>query len=154
MVKLLLNLLFVLLILSSLAFARNIEGKLKSEFGPDLTKAPFFLRFSFSREYGKDWKKSFYAERKAFLSEYENNLTAQQARDKVEAKAEAQKERDLSREKREADREKSERLKTQLAQERAEQEEYDQEQKGFNSALKDQDREIQQMQRQEAQASR
>src|ERR1700679_219596 len=86
MVKYLLNFLFVFLILSSFSFAKNDDTKLQSEYGYDLIHAPFFLRFAFEKEFTKDWQKSDYPEREAFLKDYETNLAAEQKKEQVEAK--------------------------------------------------------------------
>ena len=68
MIKYLLNILVVFLMLSSFCFAKNDDNGLQKEYGTDLTKAPFFLRFNFYNEYKKDWEESSYAERKDFMT--------------------------------------------------------------------------------------
>ena len=114
---------FIFFLLTAFSFAspRINEASLQEEFGKDLTKAPFFLRFSFSKHYNKDWKVSYYYERKDFLTDYEKNLALEQARDRAEEKAEAADERQRSIEKRQADRLEENRLKARLAEQNAEQ---------------------------------
>ena len=102
MSKYLLNFLFVFLMLSSFSFAKNEDAQLQKEFGNDLTKAPFFLRFAYSKEFNKDWKDTDYSERRAFLMDYETNLAAKQAQEKIDAKAAAAEEKERLRRKRSA----------------------------------------------------
>ena len=122
MVKYLLSFLLIFLMLSSFSFAKMDEdAKLKKDFGPDLVHVPFFLRFSFSKQFNKDWKKSDYSERKAFLKDYETNLAADQSKQKAEARAEAEKEKErLLEKKRSSVQKERDRLRAQLAEEKAE----------------------------------
>jgi len=134
--------------LSTLCFANNKDlARLQKQFGHDLTKAPFFLRFAYYKEFNKDWKKSDFLERKEFLTQYEINLAKDQARDKEEAKEEAAKAKELWQEKKDALRNEKERLKEEAAQEKAEQQAEDERQKEFNAGVIAQQRNLQQMQR-------
>ena len=94
MVKHLLIFLFLFFMLSSFSFAKDDDAKLKKEYGQDLTHVPYFLRFSFYEKYHRDWKETYYTERKFFLTNYETNLAADQAKEKAEVKAEADKEKE------------------------------------------------------------
>ena len=59
---------FIVFLMPALpCFASHGDAQLQADFGSDLTKAPFFLRFQFSQEYNKDWEKSDYIERKDFF---------------------------------------------------------------------------------------
>ncbi len=149
MVKYLLNFLFVFLMLSSFSFANNddakLQAKLQKEYGYDLTKAPFFLRFSYYKEFNKDWKKTDYPERLSFLEDYETRSAAEQAKEKAEAKAAAVKEKERLREKKEALGKEKERLKAQLAKEKAQQLADKERQKEFDTSVKEQRKGLQQM---------
>lgn len=151
MAKYLLNLLFISLMLSSLALANNgdakLQAKLQSEYGADLTHAPFFLRFAFKKEFNKDWKKTDYLERKAYLTDYEMNLMAQQKQEKNEARAEAIKEKERLNAQRDADLKEKERLNAEADEQRAENLEDEERQRSFNASVNDQQRELQEMQR-------
>ena len=94
MVKYLLNFLFVFLCYHHFLLPKHDDSKLQKEYGSDLTKAPFFLRFAFHKEFNKDWKKSDYSERKAFLTDYETNLAEEQAKKKQMLKLKLQKEKE------------------------------------------------------------
>ena len=149
MLRYLLSFLFIFLMLSTLAIAKksNIEAVLHNEYGADLTHAPFFLRYSFHKQYKKDWKDSTYSQRRDFLANYESNIDAEQAQEKADAKAESRNEKDRLRQQRQAERDARESLRAQAAAEKAEQKEGRDRQKDFNSMLKDQQKELQQMQK-------
>ena len=131
--------------MASLSFARNIEAQLKQEFGQDLSHAPFFLRFSFLKQYGMDWKESSYSERKNFLTRYENGVAAELAQEKAEAKAESDKEKERQHEKDRIARKIKARLKAEAAEEKAEKDEYTERQKSFHQVVVGQQRELDQM---------
>jgi len=99
MVKFSINLLFVFLLLSTYSFAINKDAPLQKEYGPDLTHIPFFLRFTFYQKFGKDWVNSDYLERKNFLTDYDKQTAADKAKEAADAKAEAEHEKELIREK-------------------------------------------------------
>jgi hypothetical protein len=153
MVKYLLNFLCIFLFLSSLSFAKEAfdEVFLQKEFGADLSHAPFFLRFAFSKEFNKDWKKTDYLERKVFLTDYENDLAAEQAKEKVDAKAAAVQEREGTLAKKEALLKEKERLKAQKAEEKAEKLADEARQKEFDEAKREQQQELEQMRQQATQ---
>lgn len=140
------------LMLSSFSFAKNPadlqEIKLKSEFGQDLTHAPFFLRFSFSKEYDKDWKDSDYSERKDFLTQYENSSAAEKAKEKADARAQAAKDKETALEKKQEQRKIADRIKAQKAEEKAEKDAYKARQKAFNDAVKEEKKELKEMEQQ------
>jgi hypothetical protein len=150
MVKYLLNFLLVFLMLSSLSFAaaKYNDAKLQNEFGKDLTKAPFYLRFAYSQKFNKEWGKTSYKEREAFLGDYEINLAKEQARENAEAKAEAQREKQRLQEQKAEDRQDAERLKEDEEEDKAQEQEDAQRQKQFDQGLKDQQRTLDQMERQ------
>jgi len=148
MVRCLLSFIFVFLMISTFSFAKPDElVKLQKKYGYNLTKAPFFLRFAFHKEFNKDWKKSEFPERKAFLIDYEANLAKDQKKEREEAKEEADKEKELSLEKKEELRKENERLKAQHAQEKSEQEANQERQKDFNDGISQQEKYLQQMRR-------
>lgn len=154
-------LLFMFLTLSSFSFANNInndeaklEAKLQKEFGYDLTHVPFFLRFSFSKEFDKDWKDSDYLERKVFLADYEKNLAIKQAMEKAEAKAAAAKEKELFLEKKEALSVEKERLKARLVQEKSQRLAEKKRQRELKADLKEQHKTLQEMMREFEQSRR
>jgi len=120
MVKILLIFIFGFLISSSISFAKIDDAKLKQEFGQDLTKAPFFLRFSFSKKFNKDWGQSDYLERRIFLTDYEDNLASEKAQEIADAKAEADQEKERLNEKKEAELKEKNILKAQEAEDKAE----------------------------------
>ena len=143
--------------LSSWSFARNDDARLaaqiKNEFGQDLTKAPYFLRFAFQKAFSKKWENSYYYERKEFLIRYEKDLAANKAKEKAEAKAAADKEKERLRVMKEALKKEKDRLKARQAEQKAEQQEYDQRQKNFNNNLKEQKKELKQMMRDASQGN-
>lgn len=147
MVKYFLNFFLIFFMLSTIAFARITEVQLQQEFGSNLTQVPFYLRFSFSKEYHKDWDKSVYSERKNFLHDYKANVAAEQAKDKIIAKAEAAKEKADIREQRVEARKERDALKADADQARADQMAENARQKEFNTSLIDQSKELDQMQR-------
>ena len=138
MVKYLLNFLCIFLFLSSLSFAKEAfdEAFLQKEFGADLSHAPFFLRFAYSKEFNKDWKKTDYLERKAFLTEYETNLATDQAKEKAEAKVAAAEEKERYLANKEALLKEKNRLKAREAEEKAEKLADEERQKEFDQAKK------------------
>jgi thiosulfate sulfurtransferase len=123
--------LFIFSLSSTACLAKkdNMEAKLKQEFGDNLTKAPFFLRFSFEKSFNKDWKDSNYSERHEFLENYELESAADEAQEKAEDKAaqDAKKE-ELKKEK--------DRLKAELAEEKAAEKEEADRLKAFDKAMK------------------
>jgi len=147
MVKYLLNSLIIFLMLSSFSFARDNDAALQQEYGPDLTKAPFFLRFAFEKQTNIDWGKSYYSDRKAFLTNYEANLDAQRVQEKADAREAADEEKERLREKRDKQRQEQDRLKAQQDEDKTEQQEYDQRQKEFSDLEKNQRQELQGMRR-------
>jgi hypothetical protein len=142
--------LFVFLMLSSFAFAKTDEAKLKSEFGDDLTKAPFFLRFSFQKEFNKDWNDTDYAERKAFLAGYDASVGTEQVKDIEDTKAAQRAEKARLRAKNDEARKERYRLKALAAAERAEKRAQEEREKAVNAADKAQQRELQDMLQQAA----
>ncbi len=148
MVKSFLNFLVIFLMLATFACARNDDSKLKNEFGPDLTHAPFFLRFSFLKEYSKDWKNSNYTERKSFLTHYENNVAAALAKEKADAKALALKNKERAREKRDLERKIAQRKKDQEAEDKAEAKAVAERNKNMSNMVYNQQKDLAEMQRQ------
>ena len=157
MIKYLLSFLFVFLMLSSFSFAKDddakLQTKLQEEFGRDLTHAPFFLRFAYYKEFNKDWKKTDYLERKAFLTDYETELAAQQAQEKADAKAAAAQEKERYLAKKEELRKEKERLRARKAEEKAEKLADEARQKAFDEAKREQQQELEQMKRQATQGN-
>ena len=153
MIKYLLNFLFVFLMLSSFSFAKDDDSKLQKEFGPDLSHAPFFLRFAFSKEFNKDWGKSDYSERKAFLTDYETNLTTKQKQEAVDAKTAATEEKERLRAQKAELRQEKEKLKTQEAEEKAEKAAREEFIKETTEAEKEQHKELAEMERQATQGN-
>ena len=134
MARFFISVLFLIFILTSFAFAKQDLVKLQNEFGYDLTKAPFFLRFAYYKEFNKDWKKTDYDERLSFLTDYEDGLAQQQAREKALAKAEAEDEKERLQEKKDAERREKDRLKARLAKYMQEAKEEADRQKALNQA--------------------
>ncbi len=143
------------LLFSSFSFAneKDDEAKLKKEFGPDLTRAPFYLQFTFNQKYNKDWSKSYYTERKEFLIAYEATALEEQAKEKSDAKAAADAEKERIRDKKEADREAREKKRAEQAAERAEKAAERQRQKEFDDELKLQQKELKEMHQQSTQGT-
>jgi len=83
MIKKFIAFLFIFSMLSSFSYAANDDAKwtarLQKDYGRDLTKAPYFLRFSFEKSFNKTWKESFFYERRIFLENYETELARDQA---------------------------------------------------------------------------
>ena len=148
MARFFISVLFLIFILTSFAFAKQDLVKLQNEFGYDLTKAPFFLRFAYYKEFNKDWKKTDYDERLSFLTDYEDGLAQQQAREKALAKAEAEDEKERLQEKKDAERREKDRLKARLAKDMQEAKEEADRQKALNQAVVDQQRVLQEMRQQ------
>jgi len=138
MIKYLLSIIVVFLMLSTFCFADGGSVDLQKEYGSDLTKAPFFLRFNFYNEYKKDWSESNYAERKSFILLYQKKLIEDQKKEQAEARAQAQKEKELQREKRQKEREKRDQLKKEQAEKRAEERAEADRQKAFDKTVRDQ----------------
>ncbi len=155
MIKYLLNILFIFLLLSSFSFAdtnaAKMQAKLQKEYGWDLTKVPFFLRFAYYKEFNKDWKETDYPQRLSFLTDYEIQLAAEQAKEKAETQAATAKEKERLREKKEAERKEKERLKAQLAKEKAEKKADEEEQKEFDRGISQQQKTLEQMKREATQ---
>jgi len=151
MLKCLSAFLVLFLMSLSLSFAALDDAKmladLQHEFGPNLTKAPYFLRFSFEKAFNIKWENSYYFERKAFLINYEAQVAADKVKQKAEARSAAEKEKELAQEKRDALREEKERLRAKEAKKKAEKQEYDNRQKDFDQLLKDQKKELQDIKR-------
>ena len=147
MVKNLLNLILILLMLSSVSFAMGYDSKIKEEFGKDLTHAPFTLRFSFSKKYHKDWKQSSFAERKAFLTAYEIGLAQDAAQARAQARADAAYRRDRANQARAAARAERDKERAESAEARAEAKADADRNKAFNSAVLSHQKELQQMER-------
>ena len=151
MFKYVISFLFILL-LSTPSFAKIDEmTKLKKEYGQDLSRAPFFLRFAFYKRYNVDWKKSFYSDRKEFLIQYEKEHSADLAHEKELARAEAQKESEIQFEKKEELRKERDRLKVRIAKEKAEKKEEQDRQKNFKQVVIEQEKELKELERQIAQ---
>ena len=156
MFKYLVNFLFVFLIFSSFSFAKENDAQLQGQFGKDLTKVPFFMRYSFLKKNNEDWKDSTYSERKAFLRKYEANVAAEEAKQKAEAKAEADREKERAQEKKRLERQLADRLKAQQAEEKAEAKEEADRRKAMDKMTSSQQKELDRMvqSEQQAQASR
>lgn len=145
MVRFLLNFLLIFFMISSFSFARNDDSQYTKEFGPDLNKVPYVLRYAYEKKYNKSWKDTYFYERKAFIKDYEYNLTLQRAKEKAEAKEAAQKEKERMLADKEAIRKEKDRKKAQLAQEKAEEAATAARDKAFNADLHAQQQELQQM---------
>ena len=131
--------------LASFSWGTNDDVKLRQEYGHDLTQAPFFLRYKFNKDFKHEWAQSDYAERRAFLADYDNGLAAQKAQEKAEARQAARDKRDQLREKRDEERAAKEKIRQELAQEKDEQHENDARQKQFDQGVNDQQRALKQM---------
>lgn len=151
MAKFLFLLIFFALAPQSWAAPRGeiTDVQLQKEYGYDLTKAPFFLRFSYFRQFGKDWKETDYTEREAFLKDYDTNAAIERAKDMADAKAEAAEEKALAREKRQELKDQLAQLKAEEQEEKAEEKEQEDRDKDFNKAVEQEEKEISQVQRDE-----
>jgi len=136
---------FLFLMLSSFSFAKDNDAKLKSEYGPYLTHAPYFLRFAFAKAYKKDWNDSYYYERRLFLVKYEADQVAQKIKDKEEARIAADRERERKEMKKAELQKEKDRWNARSDEEKAEKDEYDQRQREMNDAVKQQKQAIQDM---------
>ncbi len=142
----------MVVLFSSSAFAvvQDDEAKLVShmqkDYGRDLTQVPFFLKFSYYKQFDKEWGETDYLQRKVFLEKYEKETAAEKAKTKAELEAEAIKERAILQAKMNEQRKKRDRLKAELAKEKAEKREDAQRQREFDDALKEQKRELKLMQ--------
>jgi hypothetical protein len=145
MVKHLLNVLFIFLMLSSITFAKNPDEKIQEEYGVTLTQVPFFLRFDYYQKHHKDWKETYYDDRKYFLLAYDATVAAEKKKAKEEAKLEAAEEKRRIQEKKDIDRKIKDRLKKEADEEKAEEKENEDRQKAFDDAIKAQQQAIQQM---------
>ena len=150
MLRNILNFIVIFLMLSTLVFAnaKSDEIKLQNEYGKDLTHVPFFLKFSFYKQYNRDWKTTYYSERKEFLHEYEIEAAKAAAEEREEARAQAEEEKARLRAKRDADRDEHNKEKAKLAQEKADAKAEEERQKSFDQTVKDQEKELQQMEEQ------
>ena len=133
--------------LSTLAFAKDDDTKLQSEFGQDLTHAPFFLRYSFFKHFNKDWKESKYEERRSFLADYEEKVLVEQNKEQEEVNAEALKKKENERQNQEALRQENNKLKAEQQQEKDAQDSETQRQKEFNTDLNEQQKQMEQLQK-------
>ena len=149
MVKLLLVFTFMFLMLSSVSFAAYDDTKLKQEYGQDLTKAPFYLRYEYGKESGKDWGQTTFSEREYFLKNHEDSVAKEQAKERDEAKTAAREERDRLYQERAQARQERDNEREDAEEEKAENEEDAQRQKDFDQSLRDQQQVLQQL-RQEA----
>ena len=135
------------LILSSPSFASIRDDKLQADFGQELNKVPFFLQYSFSKEYNKDWGKSTYLERKAFLKNYEMFLASEEAKKRADARVEAAKEKARLYEKKVEVLNEKARLRAIAQTEKAERMAEKARQKEFDVSLKNQQKLLEQMRR-------
>lgn len=139
----------ILLVLSSTSYGKTDEEKylpgLQKEYGRDLTHTPFFLRFSFQKEFNKLWKESNYPEREYFLLMYVKNIDEENKKEKDKAAAQAQYDKQRAIEKKELLIKQRNRLKAQLAKEKTEKLEDTQRQKSFIDVIKNQEEQLRQM---------
>lgn len=147
MVKYLLNSFLFLLFLTALSFAKIDLAKLQKEYGKDLTKAPFFLRFDYFKRFNKPWDKTYFEEREYFLNDYEVSVQQEKAKELREDKLEAIKEKQRLEEKKTRERQEKERIKARLAKEKAEKRADEQRQKDLDMAQKEQERKLEEMKR-------
>jgi hypothetical protein len=124
------------------------DTDLQNEYGRDLTHVPFFLRNAYYLKYHVDWKSTYFTERKVFLRAYDTNLAAEQVKEKALAKAEAAKEKERLRLKKQEDRKIKDRLKAQADEEKAEEKSDRDRQREFNQELRSQADELKDMKRQ------
>ena len=137
---------YLILIPLSLAKDKTVDlATLQNEYGYDLTKAPFFLRFTYQKQFKRDWKKTDFSQRESFLIDYEVNLAQQHKLENEEIKQEAQNEKELSDEKKAELSKNRQRLKEEAAEEKAEEDGDAQRDKEVNQGLEGQQRELQQM---------
>ncbi len=144
MVKYLLSFFVIFFLLPSFSWGKNADAKLKSEYGTDLTHAPFVARFAFQNKYGKDWKNTSYDERKDFLSAFDAGIAQDTAEAKADARAEANKEKQRLAQRRAEERKERDREKAEAAEEKADQSAQAAEQKAFRQQIKGQERQLQQ----------
>jgi len=146
MVKKVFNLLLVSLMLASSAYAS--DAKLKSEYGQDLTHAPFIIRYAFYNELHEEWGKSDYAQRKAFLTNYDRKLKEEQRLDKAEARAESNHYKEILSQKKVALRKKEQIQRAEADEDKEEQRADEERQNSFAREVEQQQRELNQMQSQ------
>jgi hypothetical protein len=152
MINLLLKFLMVFMLLSSFSFADNsddtkLEAKLQKEYGYALTHVPFFLRFAYFKEFDKPWTETNYPEREAFLADYVVNITAEKAKEKADAKAAADIEKNRILDKKETQRKEKDRIKALKAQKKEEKSIEEERQKKFDTSVHDQKKILEELRR-------
>ena len=78
--------LLLFLVTSSLVFAEYQVDL--SEHGKDLMRAPFPVRYNFSKAYHKDWTNSTYSEREIFLNNWHRQLIIEEKKAQIKKKEE------------------------------------------------------------------
>lgn len=141
------GILIIFLMFSPVCRADSGKIDLESKYGPQLDKAPFFLRYSFSKEYNEDWKESTYEERKGFLTDYETDVMLQKQEAESESRLKAEKQKERERQKVQEEQDKNNRLKEEQSQKQAEEQADTQRQKSLDEAVKDQERSLEEMRR-------
>jgi len=146
MVKCLLSFILMFSILSSQSWANSDDTKellkLQKEYGYELYQVPFFIRFAYNKRYNKLWSDSYFFERKSFLIDYETQEAAEQRQDKIDAKIEADKEKEHLAEKKAEIQKLKDRIKARIEKEKAEKDEDADRQKVFNESIKQQKQEL------------
>lgn len=143
-------LLILFLMFTTVALADDTwsEDHLQSVYGKDLTQAPYYLRFAFQKRFNVDWSKSYYVDRKQFLMDYQSSVDKDAKKAQIEAKQEAQEEKDELRQQKEAEHEKRMKLKAEHDKEVAELRAERESQREFNAKIKQQQEEINQLNQQ------
>ena len=138
---------FTFFMFSTFALADIKEIKLQKEYGQDLTKAPFFLRFTYYKEYNKDWSSTLYEDRLGFLENFEALSAQEKEQEKADAKMAQEAEKNKLLEKKLAEKKEKDRLRAEAAEELAEKKAEEDRQKSFNDLVNQQKKEITDMER-------
>lgn len=140
----------VLFMASNVALAGKIKEPDLSEHGKDLRKASFPVRHNFNKAYLKDWGRSTFSERKAFLIKWHNQLIEEEKKAQVQAKLDAIAQREKEKQKREALKKEEEKIRAEEREAQGYQKDYDKRAKNFNKMVNSQRRSIETLRRRDS----
>lgn len=112
-------------------------------------KAPFAARHHFYNTYYKNWADSTYSERKNFLTKWHQQQAQEAKEAQAKAKEEASLERDKAMEKKAEQKAQADKVKARALQKQEEEKEDQARGKEFNHKVKDEERSIQDMRREQ-----
>ncbi|MBI4309432.1 MAG: hypothetical protein HY591_03775 [Candidatus Omnitrophica bacterium] len=152
------NMLYVFLFIlaffcSIFAFAAQ-RVDLEKEHGKKLDKAPFYMRYKFQKTTGTDWPHSTYERRKAFLEDWYAQAARERELDDQQRKIEQEEQKAAQKMKEGKKRQQRQKLKKKLKFEREEEKEKENLKKTAEKRLRQQERELRDLRRQDRKSLR